>query len=593
MFIFTTGDYTLTWLDVEYWETPTPVSTIQTLVEDGEIDFAGYYTGGLFIADTTGDLGDAGSAQGVAAVDYDLDGDIDIHVIRDGDTDMLLQNNSGIFTNVATGLLADTGGAGRAATWADYDNDGDMDAYLSKDGSANVLLTNNGGVFSSVTSYGLNNVDAGMGVSWVDYDHDGLLDLYLVNNGTDNKLFHAYGDPGIGQWIFLSGSATVADSGPGMTGVWADYNSDGDQDLFVVNYLNDNALFDNDPQYGFFDATGTGALRDSGRGTGAAWGDYDNDGDMDIYFANDGTADVFCEYHNGSFNQQIGAPLGDIGNTKGVAWGDFDNDGDLDLYMAKYGQYDRILRNDTGTFTEMALGLNETGGNANGMAWADFNNDGKLDVFVANDNGQNVMLMNGVDNDNHWLKLDLVGNTANKSAVGTRVEITAGGVTMIREVATSSGYLSQAPLGLHFGLGSATIVDAMTVSWPGGMVENFEDIVVDQTLVVEQSPLSIHTDPELPPTDFMNSLTSYPNPFNPSTNVVFTMENPQFVELNIYDTSGKLIRTVVEGEYYPAGEHEFVWNGRNNSGQSVASGVYFCKLQAGNYHDTVRMIMIK
>ncbi|MBT7311037.1 T9SS type A sorting domain-containing protein [bacterium] len=590
MFVFTAGDYTLTWLDVEYWETPTPVSTIQTLVEDGEIDFAGYYTGGLFAADTTGELGDAGSAQGVAAIDYDLDGDIDIHVIRDGVADMLLENNGGSFTNIAGGTLLGDTGAGRAVTWADYDNDGDMDAYLSKDGLANVLLTNDGGVFSSVTSYGLNNVDAGMGASWVDYDHDGLLDLYLVNNGTDNKLFHAYGDPGIGQWIFLAGSATVADSGPGMTGVWSDYDNDGDQDLFVVNYLGANLLFDNDPQYGFFDATGSGALPNIGRGTGAAWGDYDNDGDMDLYFANDGAADIFCEYHGGSFNQQIGAPLGDTGNTKGVAWGDFDNDGDLDLYLAKHGQYDRILRNDAGTFVEVALGVNETGGNANGMAWADFNDDGKLDAYVANDNGQNVMLVNGVDNGNHWLKVKLTGDTVNKSAVGARVTVTAGGRTMVREVTTSTGYLSQAPLMLHFGLGAATTVDAMTVYWPGEGTTDVTVAAVDQLINVNQGGGPSAVDPA--PSRFALH-QCYPNPFNPSTTISYELPQAGEVTLRLYDVSGSLITTLKNGVVEAAGLNSVVWNGTDDSGKTVSAGVYFCNLKSGSHEATVRMVMVK
>ncbi len=589
LYVFDTGDYTLTWLEVEYWETPTPAYSTQTLVEDGEIDFAGYYTGGLFVADTTGDLGDAGSAQGISAIDYDLDGDIDIHVIRDGVADMLLENNGGSFTDVATGLLADTG-AGRAATWADYDNDGDMDAYLSKDGLANVLLTNSDGVYTGVTSYGLNNVDAGMGVSWVDYDHDGLVDLYLVKNGTDNKLFHAYGDPGIGQWIFLAGSATVAESGPGMNGVWSDYDNDGDQDLYVVNYLAANVLYDNDPQYGFFDATGSGALPNIGRGTGAAWGDYDNDGDMDIYFANDGAADIFCEYNNASFNQQIGAPLGNTDNTRGVAWGDFDNDGDLDLYMAKHGQYDRILRNDDGTFVEMALGWDETGGNANGMAWADFNDDGKLDVYVANDNSQNVLLMNGVDNGNHWLKVKLTGDTVNKSAVGARVTIQAGGRTMVREVTTSTGYLSQAPLVLHFGLGAATTVDNMMVYWPGEVHTTVTVTEVDQLINVNQSgePSAV----DLTPSRFALH-QCYPNPFNPSTTISYELPQAGEVTLKLYDVSGSLITTLKNGVVEAAGLNSVVWNGTDDSGKTVSAGVYFCNLKSGSHVATVRMVMVK
>jgi enediyne biosynthesis protein E4 len=590
LFVFYAGDYTLTWEDVEFWETPSPVASTQTLVEDGEIAFTGYYTGGLFSADISGALGDIGSAQGLSAIDYDLDGDIDIHVIRDNQADLLLENNGGTFTDVASGLLADTG-AGRAATWADYDNDGDMDAYLTKYGAANVLLTNSDGTFTGATGFGLNNTDNGMDASWVDYDHDGKLDLYLVNYDGDNKLFHAYGDPGIGQWIFLAGSATVSNPGPGTSAIWADYDSDGDQDLFVVNYLSSNAIYDNELQYGFANTTGSSVLADIGPGTGASWGDYDNDGDMDLYFANNGGIDMLCQYHAGAFSQILGQNLGNMDNTKSVAWGDFDNDGDLDLYMAKYGQYDRILQNNNGSFSEMSLAWNESGGNANGMAWADFDNDGKLDIYVANDNSSNVLLHNDVDNGNHWLKVKLTGDTVNRSAVGARVTVTAGGLTMIREVATSNGYLSQAPLELHFGLGSATSVDAMTVYWPGEETTTVAVGAVDQTINVSQAGAPSAIDSEAPSRFALHQC--YPNPFNPSTTISYELPINGEVTLKLYDVSGSLVRTLKSNEIESAGLNSVVWNGADDNGKTVSAGVYFCNLKSGSYDATVRMVMVK
>ncbi len=192
-----------------------------------------------------------------------------------------------------------------------------------------------------------------------------------------------------------STSGSLGDAGNGQGVAWGDYDNDGDLDLYLSNFGQANKLFRNDGGGTFVDATSS-PLDNAGDGQGVAWGDYDNDGDLDLYLANFGQSNMLFRNEGGdTFVDASSLPVGDPGNSTGVTWGDYDNDGDIDLYVAHYGQANKLFRNDGGdTFVDATSGpLGDTGPGV-GVAWADYDNDNDLDLYLVNNYGANKLFRN-------------------------------------------------------------------------------------------------------------------------------------------------------------------------------------------------------
>ncbi|WP_354671185.1 FG-GAP-like repeat-containing protein [Thiohalobacter sp. IOR34] len=244
---------------------------------------------GYFVDVTPSLLADPGPGRSVSWVDYDGDGLVDIYLVNHGAANRLFRNTGGgTFVETTTGPLGDDG-PGTGASWADYDNDGDPDLFLTNDGETNRLLRNDGGgQFTDVTQAVLGTLDTAptMGIAWGDYDNDGLQDLYLSNDGVANRLYHNLGPDDNGHWRFQDVTRPpLDDAGPGRSVSWADFDNDGDLDLYLVNHGSRNRLFENTAS-GFVEVGGESRVADPGFGRGAAWGDYDNDGDLDLYIGN-------------------------------------------------------------------------------------------------------------------------------------------------------------------------------------------------------------------------------------------------------------------------------------------------------------------
>ncbi|MBE0565598.1 MAG: VCBS repeat-containing protein [Krumholzibacteria bacterium] len=436
-------------------------------------------------------LGDTGSGRAMAWGDYDNDGDLDLYLANSGQANKLFRNDGGgTFTDATSGPLGDTG-YGRGVAWGDYDNDGDLDLYLSNDGQANKLFRNDGGgAFVDVTGVSpLGDTGWGYGVAWGDYDNDGDLDLYLANVGSANKLFR---NDGGGGFADATGGTPLGDAGYGQGVAWGDYDDDGDLDLYLANYGQANKLFRNDGDGTFVDAT-SGQLANTGSGTGVAWGDYDNDGDLDLFLANSGEANkLFRNDGDGDFFDATGLalPPGDSGSCHGVAWGDYDNDGDLDLYLANVGSANKLLRNDGGTFLDATALVPPLGdaGNGFGVAWGDYDNDGDLDLYLANSGQANKLFRNDAAENQHWLQVKLEGTRSNRAGIGARVRVVAGGSSQIREISGGSGYCSQDAMVASFGLGAAATIDSLIVHWPSGVVQAVSPAPsVDGALLVVES----------------------------------------------------------------------------------------------------------
>jgi hypothetical protein len=542
---------------------------------------------------TVGALGEDGPGSGLGWVDYDADGDLDIYFTnRETAENVLLRNDDltpGGFVDATPALLADPANS-RGCPWGDYDGDGDTDLYLSVKGVNKLIRNDGGGTFVDVTAPPLDDSGTGQAAAWFDYDNDGDLDIYLVNNGA-NKLFR---NDSAGGFTDVT-TGPLGDAGWGMGLGLADYDGDGDLDIYVANYDHTaNVLMQNQGGGVFADVT-TPVLESASSSYGAAWGDYDNDGDLDLYVTNEG-ANSLLRNDGGTFTDVTAPPLDDDGQGRSAAWGDSDNDGDLDLYVVNYDGANRLFRNDGGGNFVKPTGcggseLSDTGPGFS-TGWADYDKDGDLDLYVVNQ-GANALFRNELDSGHHWLEVDPVGVISNTDGVGTRVRIVVGGICQMREIAGASGFASQGPLTAWFGLGTDTLVDTVEVTWPAsGTVQTLTDVACDQTIEIVEDWLSGLVDPKPVPVVFRLH-PARPNPFSGVTTIRYDLPEGAHVDLAIYDVSGRVVRRLLNNRPKQPGYHAAYWNGCNTDGQPVAPGVYFCRLSAGQHTGIERMLLLR
>jgi len=494
---------------------------------------------------------------GVAFLDYDNDGWMDLFVLSgtrlDGDppatTNRLYKNNrDGTFTDVtAKAGLMRTGWAS-AVTVGDYDNDGFDDLFITYYGK-NVLYHNGGnGTFTDVTEkagLGQTSIRYGSGCTWVDYNRDGRLDLFVANylNTTLEKLprpgqnpdctwkgvpvncgprslptgfvqlFRNNGDGTFTDVSRASGVSSAAGSYP-MTAVAADFDNDGWPDIYVACDSTPSWLFRNQHDGTFREeALERGvALSEDGleqAGMGVAVGDYDLNGNIDIFKTNfaDDTDVMYRNDGKGNFDD-VTIRSGVGVETRYVGWGtgmvDLDNDGLPDIFVVTGSVYPEVekklpsypfqtprlvFRNlGDGRFEEL---IEEAGSGVSaahasrGCAFGDFDNDGDMDVLVMNMNEPPSLLRNDVTSGHHWLKVLLIGTQTNRSAIGSRVVARYGDRQQAQEVLAQSSFYSSNDRRLHFGLGSNTSAD-LTIQWTNGRTENILHVAADQLVVVRE-----------------------------------------------------------------------------------------------------------
>ena len=212
------------------------------------------------------------------------------------------------------------------------------------------------------------------------------------------------------------------------------------------------------------------------------WGDYDNDGDLDLFLANYGNLNYLFENTGSSFQWNQVLPWESYQSIS-ASWIDYDNDGFLDLYIVNEGQDNQLFHNDgDGTFTDVTdeawpLGVSD------GVVWADYDNDGDLDLAAPN-----VVIRNDLSTGNHWLDVHLMGTCTNTSAIGARISLTANGLTQTREISGKEARLSQGSLIAHFGMGPADLIDTLQIRWPSGYAQTMENISSDQVIEIREIP---------------------------------------------------------------------------------------------------------
>jgi hypothetical protein len=452
---------------------------------------------------------DGGSSRGVSWVDYDNDNYLDLFVTNlaypaDPEENNCLYHNNGdgTFSKSDGDIITSDGGHSRTSTWGDYDNDGDIDAFVANwPDQANFLYQNNGnGTFTKVTDgQAVNEIEGSPAASWADYDNDGRLDLYVANYGT-NSLYHNEA----GTLTSVTTGNIVTDIADSYGAAWGDYDSDRNVDLFVANNNGNhvNSLYKNNADSTFAGVTGQEVVIDEGSSFGGSWGDYDNDGDLDLFVPNLWSALTPGNllYNNDGYGVLARVTDGDIvsdtGSSRGSAWGDYDNDGDLDLFVTNDSDIavNFLYENDgTGVFARITTGelVNDVG-SWSGAAWGDYDRDGDLDLMVASclDGDNDNVLYRNNGNGNSWINIKCIGTVSNTSAIGAKVLVKAAidgtPVRQLREISAQTGYCAQSSLDAHFGLGDATVVDSIVIEWPSGIVrgdaDGSEDVDIDDVV---------------------------------------------------------------------------------------------------------------
>ena len=489
--------------------------------------------------------------SGAAFLDYNNDGALDLYIVNGAPlpgfetasppANTLYRNNGdGTFTDVTTAAGAGDASYGMGCVAADYDNDGDSDLYVTNFGE-NLLYRNNGdGTFTDSTTH----AGVGNGEKWssscafVDYDHDGNLDLYVVNyldydvskdrDWYDPRGRRIYSNPqvyaGISDTLYRNnGDGTFTDvtkqagvynsNGKGLGVTCGDYDNDGRIDIYVANDTTPNFLYRNVGDGRFVDIGpfAGAAYNEHGvaeGGMGVDFGDYNNDGSLDIFVTNFSN-ETNTLYHNTAdgalidFTNIVG--LGEVSFLKlafGTKFFDANNDGALDLFVAnghlyptesdalEYAQTDQLFINTgEGTFVDASEWSGEyfsTKRVGRGAAFGDYDNDGDTDIFVVNLNQEGVLLRNEGGNKHNWLMIKTVGGKSNRDGIGTRVEVITRSRSQMKEVQAGSSYLSGHDLRLLFGLGAETKVEEVKITWHSGAEQTLVDVKANQLLIITE-----------------------------------------------------------------------------------------------------------
>lgn len=450
----------------------------------------------MFTRITTGPGAAPNGSSAAAWGDFNNDGWLDLFVTSFGGTQYnycYTNNGNGTFTRVLPTFFPANNINSFGCAWADYDNDGYLDLVKGISnpfgGSTQLYRNNHNGTFANVTTASIGNIGPGANnVVWGDYDNDGFVDLFQAvgYNAPDNVLLHNRGD---GTFSRITGNPMVTATGISGGASWGDYDNDGRLDL-VVTRTSAGCLFYHNEGGGAFRPITNQVISTDTNAAGVSWGDYDNDGFLDLFIAHTQSPNrLYRNNGGGSFTLLTNSVIYQmVGPSSGGAWADYDNDGWLDLFVANYRSNSFQFHNDgNGGFTSVTGAVTEVG-TGQGAAWGDYDNNGFPDLFVPNIFTYNNFLYHNSGNSNAWLTLKLEGRLSNRAAIGAKVRVKAtirgGEWWQLREISGGGSLGSQNDLRAAFGLGDATKVDLLRVEWPSGIVQELRDTMPRQFLTI-------------------------------------------------------------------------------------------------------------
>jgi hypothetical protein len=456
----------------------------------------------------------SGWGQGCCVGDYDNDGHPDLFVSYWGKNVLYHNNGDGTFADVSeeAGVAGDGSRWGAGCCFLDYDRDGRLDLFVANyvrfdpaksplpgaspiciynninvacgpqgfGGGSNLLYRNRGdGTFENVSEQsGIANprgagaptfVDQnwrpvgsfGMGAAAADFDNDGWPDIYVACDTAPSLLYHNNHDGTFSEIAVAAGCAFNED-GVAMAGMGvgiADYDGDGWLDIVRTNFSDQiTTLYRNLGDGTFYDAALQASLGVNTKylGFGVGFLDFDNDGWEDIFVAN---GHVYPQIQDHKLH--VTYPQRKV------------------LYRSlRDGRFEDITAKAGSALMEPQV--------SRGCAFGDFDNDGNIDVLVNNIDGPPSLLRNATTHGNSWILIQCIGTHSNRSAIGTRVKITAGGRSQIGEVMSGSSYYSQNDLRLHFGLGKAERIERIDIRWPSGKGESVSDVEVNRFVRIRE-----------------------------------------------------------------------------------------------------------
>lgn len=444
----------------------------------------------------------SGYGHGASFGAFTRNGRPSLFVISYGTANYLFNNIGASFTDIAADAGVQFGTEhDRGMAAADFDNDGDTDIYISAGYTGNVLWRNNGDdTFTDITSESGTFLNGqGQGVAWGDFNNDGWLDLFVAQTDGGNRL---YIQSGGGR--FYESSGGISSHSESLQPVAFDVNDDGYVDILVTRRSgSNNLLYLNGGGGGFGEEAGSWRIGFGGANSqGAAVNDYDRDGDLDIFICDFSGHNLLFRNMGGYFDEvggSAGIRSGNDGN-RGALFGDFNDDGWPDIYVTRSGDNKMFQNNGNGTFTEVSSSSGANDGNDGySPSMADYDNDGDLDIFFTN-TGQNSILLENLGPFNNWIDFRLRGSGSNLNGIGAKLTAWVNGRPQAQAIIAGQGYLGTgSDLNAHFGLGSSSVLDSLIVKWPSGTLDKYFHLAANQKLTLYEgnAPPSDRTAPKI------------------------------------------------------------------------------------------------